>query len=50
MSGEGEENDRARRMRDKEAEAGGQEGDGKVNVFVNLFPAILEFLGRITYC
>ena len=30
MSGEGEENDRRRRMRDKETEAGGQEGDGKV--------------------
>ena len=30
MSGEGGENDRERRMRDKEAEAGGQDGDGKV--------------------
>ena len=30
MSGEGGDNDRERRMRNKEAEAGGQEGDGKV--------------------
>ena len=35
MSGEGGDNDRERRMRNKEAEAGGQEGDGKVRYAVD---------------
>ena len=42
MSGENEENER--RRRDKEAEAGGQEGDGKVMLYLRILCLALEEL------
>lgn len=47
MSGQGGENDRERRMRVKEAEAGGQEGDGKVK---KITPSILRYATDSSTC